>query len=47
MVIYVPLNTATSSSSNGVASLMKRDSASFAKLRSKAKAIVRGAKKVK
>lgn len=47
MVIYVPLNTATSSSSNGVVSLMKRDSASFAKLRSKAKAIVRGAKKVK
>ena len=47
MVIYVPLNTATSSSSNGVASLMKRDSASFSKLRSKAKAIVRGAKKVK
>ena len=47
MVIYVPLNTATSSSSNGVASLMKRDSASFAKLRSKAKAIVRGAKNVK
>lgn len=47
MVIYVPINTATSSSSNGVASLMKRDSASFAKLRSKAKAIVRGAKKVK
>lgn len=47
MVIYVPLNTATSSSSTGVASLMKRDSASFAKLRSKAKAIVRGAKKVK
>lgn len=47
MVIYVPLNTATSSSSNGIASLMKRDSASFAKLRSKAKAIVRGAKKVK
>ena len=47
MVIYVPLNTATSSSSNGVACLMKRDSASFAKLRSKAKAIVRSAKKVK
>lgn len=47
MVIYVPINTATSSSSNGVASLMKRNSASFAKLRSKAKAIVRGAKKVK
>lgn len=47
MVIYVPINTATSSSSNGVASLMKRDSTSFAKLRSKAKAIVRGAKKVK
>lgn len=47
MVIYVPLNTATSSSSNGVASLMKRDNASFSKLRSKAKAIVRGAKKVK
>lgn len=47
LVIYVPINTATSSSSNGVASLMKRDSASFAKLRSKAKAIVRGAKKVK
>ena len=47
MVIYVPLNTATSSSSNGVVSLMKRDSASFSKLRSKAKAIVRGAKKVK
>ena len=47
MVIYVPINTATSTSSNGVASLMKRDSASFAKLRSKAKAIVRGAKKVK
>ena len=47
MVIYVPINTATSSSSNGVASLMKRDSVSFAKLRSKAKAIVRGAKKVK
>lgn len=47
MVIYVPINTATSSSSNVVTSLMKRDSASFAKLRSKAKAIVRGAKKVK
>lgn len=47
MVIYVPLNTATSSSSTGIASLMRRDSASFAKLRSKAKAIVRGAKKVK
>lgn len=47
MVIYVPINAATSSSSNGVASLMKRDSTSFAKLRSKAKAIVRGAKKVK
>ena len=47
MVIYVPINTATSTSSNGIASLMKRDSASFAKLRSKAKAIVRSAKKVK
>lgn len=47
MVIYMPLNAATSSSSNGIASLMKRGSASFSKLRSKAKAIVRGAKKVK
>lgn len=47
MVIYMPLNVATSSSSNGIASLMKRNRASFAKIRSKANAIVRSAKNVK
>ena len=47
MVIYVLLKDPLTSRMDDVSSLMKRDSASFAKLRSKAKAIVRGAKKVK
>lgn len=47
MVIYVLINDPLTSRYNEITSLMKRDSASFAKLRSKAKAIVRGAKKVK
>ena len=47
MVIYVPLKDPLTSRMDDVSSLVKRDSASFAKLRSKAKAIVRGAKKVK
>lgn len=47
MVIYVLLKDPLTSRMDDVSSLMKRDSASFAKLRSKAKAIVRGAKNVK
>lgn len=47
MVIYVLLKDPLTSRMDDVSSLMKRDSASFAKLRSKAKAIVRSAKKVK
>lgn len=47
MVIYVPINDPLTSRYNEISSLMKRDSTSFAKLRSKANAIVRGAKKVK
>lgn len=47
MVIYVLLKDPLTSRMDDVSSLVKRDSASFAKLRSKAKAIVRSAKKVK
>lgn len=47
MVIYVLLKDPLTSRMDDVSSLVKRDSAPFAKLRSKAKAIVRSAKKVK